>query len=294
MNCLYYVFAFDLETCIVEYSEDFESFAAGVRHPNNLDLYVKSNLNKEELVIERSKVHVLYGENGKSVLKVIEYGINKYEGKPKYVIIKHGNRRFSPYKYQMVGHNASGFDKYIVMSSLPSSYKGIKTIEIPRGLTKQSNKIGSVIEDDRKVPKYVKLVCPKSYKSGSLKSIQKEYNIQPDLVKGEIYHDLINFGNCKDYKNLWRPFIIDDLLGLAYIIAKHSNSIRKITGISYKNSLTEATLGWYCLERYLKENIEILFTPKNKYVRDFLKQTVHGSRVLARKKSLFQNRLKML
>ena len=32
MNCLYIVFAFDLETCNVEYSEYCESYAAGVYH----------------------------------------------------------------------------------------------------------------------------------------------------------------------------------------------------------------------------------------------------------------------
>ena len=35
MNCLYNVFASDLETCNVEYSEYCESYGAGVWHPNN-------------------------------------------------------------------------------------------------------------------------------------------------------------------------------------------------------------------------------------------------------------------
>ena len=50
----------------------------------------------------------------------------------------------------------------------------------------------------------------------------------------------------------------DDVLGLAYVVAKHGNSIQKITGVSYGNSLTEAALGWSCLGRYLKEDIRIL------------------------------------
>ena len=53
-------------------------------------------------------------------------------------------------------------------------------------------------------------------------------------MKVEINHDLINIGNYKDYENLWRPYLIDDVLGLAYVIAKHGNSIQKITGVSYK------------------------------------------------------------
>ena len=112
----------------------------------------------------------------------------------------------------MVGHNAGGFDNYIVLNSLPSLYKSLKIIKTSRGLIKLSFKAGSVIEDDREPPKYMKFVCSKCHISGSLKSIQKEYNIQPDLMKGEIDHDLINISNYRDYKNLWRPYLIDDVL----------------------------------------------------------------------------------
>ena len=105
------------------------------------------------LDIERYKVHVLYGENGKSVLKVIKNVIINYKSKPNYVIMKHGNPRISSYKYQMVGHNASGFDNYTVMNSLPSSHKCIKIFETSYGKLKLSLKTGSVIEDDRPIPK---------------------------------------------------------------------------------------------------------------------------------------------
>ena len=111
-------------------------------------------------------------------------------------------------------------------------------------------------------------------------------------MKGEINHELINIGNYKDYENSWRPYLIDDVIGLAYVIAKHGNSIQKITGVSYKNSLTEAALGWSCLGRYLKEVNKTLYTPKNKYVRSFSKQTVHGGRVLACNKKIVSKSFK--
>ena len=133
-----------------------------------------------------------------------------------------------------------------------------------RGLIKLGCKAGSVIEDDKKIPKYMKFVCSQCHISGSLKSIHKEYTIQPDLMKGEVNHDLINIVNYKDYENLWRPYLIDDVLGLAYVVAKHAKSIQKITGVSYKNSLTDAALGWCCLEKFLKEENRVLYTPKNK------------------------------
>ena len=74
-------------------------------------------------------------------------------------------------------------------------------------------------------------------------------------------------------------------IGLAYVVAKHGNSLQKFAGVSYKNSLTKADLGWSCLRRFSKEDIRILYTPKNEYVRNFIKQLVHGGRVLAGKKN---------
>ena len=165
-------------------------------------------------------------------------------------------------RYQMVGHNASGFDNFIVLNSLPSFYKCIKKLKSSRGLKKLSFKAGSVTENDREIPKYMKFVCSKCHISGSLKSVQKKYNMQPDLMRCEINHDSIIISNSKDYENLRRPYLIDDVLGLAYVIDKHGNSVQKVTGVSYKNRLTAAALGWSCLGRYLKEDNKILYTLK--------------------------------
>ena len=101
---------------------------------NNLYWCFNGSLNKEELAIERSKIQIFDRENGNPVLKSIYYVINNYKRKPKYVIKRNAARILSSYKYQMVGHNASGFDNYIVLNSLPSSYKCIKIFKTSRGL----------------------------------------------------------------------------------------------------------------------------------------------------------------
>ena len=129
MNCLYNLFAVDLETCNVEYSENFEPYASGVYHLNKLYWCFNGNSDKEELAIERSKVHEINRENGNPVLKMIEYVKNNLKGKPKKVINEYGKQVLSSYKYQIVGHNASAFDNYIVLNSLPSSYKYKKKIK---------------------------------------------------------------------------------------------------------------------------------------------------------------------
>ena len=93
----------------------------------------------------------------------------------------------------------------------------------------------------------MKFVCSKCHVSGSLKSIQREYNIQPELLGGELDHGLNNIGKYNGYENLWRPYLVDDVWGLAYMVAKHGNNYQKNTGFLFKNSLTEAPLGGSCL-----------------------------------------------
>ena len=98
---------------------------------------------------------------------------------------------------------------------------------------------------------------------------------------GEIDHNLITLSNYKEHENIWKPYLIDDVLGLAAVVAKHGNKIQKITGVSFKNSLTESSLAWSTLGKYMKQSEKTFYTPKNKYVRDFIHRTVHGGRVVA-------------
>ena len=53
----------------------------------------------------------------------------------------------------MNGHNASDFDYYIVLNSLPNCYNCIKVIKTSRGLIKLSLKASSVVKNDREIPK---------------------------------------------------------------------------------------------------------------------------------------------
>ena len=67
---------------------------------------------------------------------------------------------------------------------------------------------------------------------------------QLHLLKEKIAHDLVTLSNYKEHEKLWKHFLIDDVLGLAYVLSQHGNSIQKITGVSNKNSVTESSLGW--------------------------------------------------
>ena len=77
-------------------------------------------------------------------------------------------------------------------------YRKIKT---SRGIIKLIFKASSVIEDDKEVPKYMKLDFSNCHWSGSLKEIQKKYEIPPNLMKKEIDHNAIIISIYKNYEN---------------------------------------------------------------------------------------------
>ena len=185
---------------------------------------------------------------------MINYIIANYKGKPKYYKDKNGDFLLSSYNYQLIGHNAAGLDNAIVFNS-PSKTYTPKVIQTSRGLLKVSFRAGSVYdENNREIPQYMKFVCSKVHISGSLKKIQKKENIQSQLLKSEIDHNLENLHNYKEIEHIWRPYLVGDDLGLAALIAKHGNKIQKRTGVSFENSLTESSLAWSTLGRYIRES----------------------------------------
>ena len=88
---------------------------------------------------------------------------------------------------------------------LPKSYASVKILKTSTSLIKLSFRAGFVWEDDRETSKFIKIVCSKYHISGSIKEIQKEYNIQPQLLQGEINHELITLSNDKKHENQWKP-----------------------------------------------------------------------------------------
>ena len=71
------------------------------------------------------------------------------------------------------------------------------------------------------VSQYVKFICTKSHIKGSLEKIGKEYGLQPELLKGETEHSVINKNNFADLEHIWEPYLKLDVLCLAYIYARH-------------------------------------------------------------------------
>ena len=110
---------------------------------------------------------------------MIKYITTNYQGKPIFFKDENGEFKISSYRYQLIGHNASGFDNAIVLNSLPKEYtdKNMKIIKTSRGFLKLSFRVGTVFDDGKEIPQNMKFVCSKVHISGSPKKIQKEYNI---------------------------------------------------------------------------------------------------------------------
>ena len=91
---------------------------------------------------------------------------------------------------------------------------------------------------------------------------------------------MITLSSYKERESLWKPCLVDDFLGLAFVISKHGNAVQNMTGVSRKDSLTESLIVWSCLGKYLNDSTKTFHTLKNKYVRDFIQKTVHVGRVI--------------
>ena len=226
-DCLYAVFAFDLETANVDFKQYCVPYAAGCYHLNRLKECYNGNLSEDELKIERENVHIFDYKNENPVMDMIDFIVKNYKGKPKFFKNKDGNYKISCFKYQLIAHNASGFDNYIVLNSLPKTYFP-KIIHTSRGILKLSFRVGTFYDNNNKeIPLYMKFVCSKVHISGSLRKIQKVYGIQPQLLKTEMEHSDITLSNYIEKEHFWKPYLINDVLGLGMLVARHANKIQK-------------------------------------------------------------------
>ena len=129
---------------------------------------------------------------------MIDNVIKIYKSKVKYITNRHGKRILSSYNYQLVVPNASAFDNYFVLNSLPNPYKCKIIIKTSRGLIELNFKAVFVSDNDKGIPKYMKFVCSKCHITGSLKEKQREHKIQPNLMKEEIDHNVFIISKYKD------------------------------------------------------------------------------------------------
>ena len=77
---------------------------------------------------------------------------------------------------------------------------------------------------------------------GSLEKIGREYKLQPELLKGKIEHSVVNKINFPELGHIWEPYLKLDVLCLAFIYARQSMEMQKMSGFGIKDCSTEASL----------------------------------------------------
>ena len=237
------------------------------------------DLNSNELVIERKNVNVFDSSNGNCIMNMLKYISENYDGDERTYIDKDGDEILSSYRLLLVAHNSSGFDSWVVLKSLVKEITKLKITKTARGLISLSFRCGVKIVITCEVPQYVKFTCSKSHIKGSLNKMGKEYGLQPELLKGEIEHSVINENNFLELRHFWEPYLISDVLCLAFIYSRHSMEMQKMAGFGIKDCLTEASLGWKCFGKYNKN--KEFYTFNDKYVRSFIRKSIKGGRVVA-------------
>ena len=268
------VFVFDLET---HNDQEFaETYGAALYDVNRLRECWHRDLTSDELVIERENVSVFDASNGNCVMDMLKYISENYEGDERTYIDKDGDEIVSSYRLLLVAHNSSGFDSWVVLNSLVKEITDLKIIKTTRGLISLSFRCGVKIINTCEVPQYIKFTCTKSHIKGSLEKIGREHNLQPELLKGEMDHSIFNKNNFVKLRHIWEPYLISDVLCLAFIYARHSMEMQKMSGFGIKDCLTEASLGWKCFGTYKKDRE--FYTFNNKYVRDFIRKSIKGGR----------------
>ena len=143
-------------------------------------------------MIETQNVTVFDASNGNCEMNKLKYISKNYEGDERTYIDKDGDDIVSWYRLLLVAHNSSGFDSWVVLTSLIKEITDLKIIKTARGLIPLPFRCGVKIVNTVEVPQYVKFTCSKSHIKGSLEKIGKEYGLQPELLKGKNEHAVIN------------------------------------------------------------------------------------------------------
>ena len=186
------------------------------------------------------------------------------------------------YNLQLHAHKGSGFDTWIILNNLPCD-KHIVGDVIKNGKGTISLKVfnGYIEKNKNQIPQYLIFRCGMTHLNYSLKKLGKTFKLPKELLKTEMNHDDIDGENYKDKKDIWLPFVKNDVLCTAYSYARYIKAMEEITGFSMKDCLSLPGLGWKYFNSLRTEEDEPIYTYNDKYMRWSVRQSIKGGRVCA-------------
>ena len=137
----------------------------------------------------------------------------------------------------MIAHNGSGFDSYVVLNNLPQWRSVVKLIKNRAGVI--SLKIfNGYVDQNKKIPQYVRFRCGRVHINKSLKKIGESYKLEPSLLKQEKEHDEKYEDTWEARENEWLPHVKNDVLSTAFCYARYIMGMEELTEFGMKSSLT--------------------------------------------------------
>ena len=185
------------------------------------------------------------------------------------------------YNLQMHAHNGSGFDTWIILNNLPCDKHIVDIIKNGKGIIELKVFNGLIHKNNKQIPQYLHFRCGMTHLNYSLKKLGKTFRLPQELLKTEMDHDDIDEHNYKDKKDIWLPYVKNDVLCTAYSYARYIEDMKEITGFSMKDSLSLPGLGWKYFNSLRTEEDEPIYTYNDKYMRWFVRQSIKGGRVYA-------------
>ena len=181
----------------------------------------------------------------------------------------------------MHAHNGSGFNTWIVLINLPCDRHIVNIIKNGKGIIELKVFNGLIQKNNKQNPQYLHFRCGVTHLNYSLKKIRTTFRLPKELLKTEMNHDDIDGDNYKDKKDIWLPYVKNDVLCTAYSYARYIKAMEEITRFSMKDCLSLPGLGWKYFNSLRTEEDEPIYTYNDKYMRWFVRQSIKGGRVCA-------------
>ena len=155
------------------------------------------------------------------------------------------NNKIVEYNLQMHAHNGSGFDTWIILNNLRCDKHIVgDIIKNGKGIIELKVFNGLIYKNNKQIPQYLHFRCGMTHLNYSLKKLGKTFELPKELLKTEIDHNDIDGNNYKDKKDIWLPYVKNDVLCTAYSYARYIGAMKEITGFSMKDCLSLPGLVW--------------------------------------------------
>ena len=140
------------------------------------------------------------------------------------------NNKIVEYNLQMHAHNGSSFDSWIILNNLPCDRHIVGDI-IKNGKGIIELKVFNVLiyKNNIQIPQYLHFRCDMTHLNYSLKNLGKTFELPKELLRTEMNHDEIDASNYKDKKDIWLPYVKNDVLCTAYSYSRYVGAMEEIT-----------------------------------------------------------------